>query len=434
MSSIVARSSARISAAVTTARIAPEPTLDYRLRMALEIRTITDGEIAAYREAALATFGTDPEVEGPGGVDQHRALIGKQQAWAAFDGSMIVATAGTFDLTIGLPGGTSIPIAGLTLVTVRPTHRRRGILRELMRLHLDDARARGYAISGLWASEAPIYSRFGYGLASYCDVYEIANARTLRVTAAEPDSLEVIDEARAREVLPAVYARAVAARPGAIRRTDGWWRERRFLETPWARAGASKRRHVLARRGDEVVGYLVYRQRGKVTDGLFDGRVEINELLAVDPRADVTLWKFALSVDLFPTVTWWNAPADCPLPWLVDDMRRIKSRRSDGLWLRIGDIPAALTARRYTSDGSLRISVGVATYELAVAGGTAQCTPTSKPADVTLAPTTLSSLYLGMTSASQLARADLVRGDAAAIVTADRLFASPVAPWIPEVF
>ncbi len=402
--------------------------------MALEFRTITDDEIAAYREAGIAVFGADPEVEGSSGVEQHRALMGKQQAWAAFDGTTIVGTAGTFDLTISLPGGTAIPMAGLTFVTVRPTHRRRGILRELMRLHLDDARARGYAISGLWASEAPIYSRFGYGLASYCDVYEIANARALRVTAAETDTLETVDEARAREALPDVYARAIATRPGALRRTDVWWRERRFLETPWARAGASKRRHVLARRGDQIVGYLVYRQRGKFTDGIADGRLEINELLAVDTRAEASLWKLALGADLFPAVTWWNAPADGPLPWLVDDMRRIKSRRSDGIWLRIGDIPAALTARRYTSDGSLRISVGVATYELAVSGGTAQCTPTSKSADVTLAPTTLSSLYLGMTSASQLARADLVRGDAAAITTADRLFASPVAPWCPEVF
>jgi len=107
--------------------------------MSLEIRAITDDEVAAYREAALSTFGADPEVEGAGAADMHRALIGKQQAWAAFDGGTVVGTAGTFDLTISLPGGSSLPMAGLTFVTVRPTHRRRGVLRELMRLHLDDA-------------------------------------------------------------------------------------------------------------------------------------------------------------------------------------------------------------------------------------------------------------------------------------------------------
>jgi predicted acetyltransferase len=402
--------------------------------MGLEIRAITDDEVPAYREAALATFGADPEVEGPGAADMHRALIGNQQAWAAFDGTTVVGTAGTFNLTISLPGGSAIPMAGLTFVTVRPTHRRRGVLRELMRLHLDDARSRGFAISGLWASEAPIYSRFGYGLAAYCDAYDITSAQTLAVRVSEPDALELVDEARAREVLPAVYARAIAGRPGALRRTEVWWRERRFLETPFARGGASKRRHVLAKRGDDIVGYVVYRQRGTFTDGIADGRLEINELLAVDARAEATLWRFALGADLFPTVTWWNAPADCALPWLVDDMRRIKSRRSDSLWLRFEDIPAALTARGYTSDGTLRLAIGGSTYELAVREGRATCTVTSRAADLALEPTTLASVYLGCTSATQLARANLVNGEPAAVMLADRLFASPVAPWCPEVF
>jgi predicted acetyltransferase len=402
--------------------------------MGLEIRAITDDEISAYREAALTTFGTDPEAEDPGAADMQRALIGKQQAWAAFDGATIVGTAATFDLTINLPGGTSLPMAGLTYVSVRPTHRRRGILRELMRRHLDDARARGLAISGLWASEAQIYPRFGYGLAAYCDVYEIANAQRLAVTAGADDAVELVDEARAREVLPAVYARAVAGRPGALHRTDAWWRERRFLDSPVVRAGASKRRHVIARRGDDVVGYVVYRQRGKFTDGIPDGKLEINELLAVDARAEATLWRFVLSADLFPTVTWWNAPADCALPWIVDDMRRIKSRRSDSLWLRFEDIPAALTARGYTSDGTLRLAIGATTYELAIESGRASCTVTQRPADLSLEATTLASLYLGCASATQLARAALVRGDASALVLADRLFASPLAPWCPEVF
>jgi len=402
--------------------------------MPLEIRVITDDEVVAFREAALATFGVDPEVEGPTAPDMQRALIGKQQAWAAFDGGMIVGTSATFDLTISLPGGTSIPMAGLTFVTVRPTHRRRGILRELMRLHLEDARARGFAISGLWASETPIYPRFGYGLASYCDAYEILAAQTLKVAVHDADTLEPIDETRAREILPGVYARAVADRPGALRRTDVWWRERRFLETPFARAGASKRRHVIARRGDEVVGYVAYRQRAKFTDGMGDGRLEIIELLAIDPQAEATLWRFALSADLFPTVTWWNAPADCALPWLVNDMRRIKSRRSDGMWLRFENIPTALEARGYTTDGTLRLAIGAATYELVVDGGRGRCALTSHVADITLEPTTLGSMYLGCTSATQLARADLVRGTPTAITTADQLFASPVAPWCPEVF
>jgi len=407
----------------------------YGPAMGVEIRTVTDDEIPTFREAGLAVFGVDPEVEaGINGADQHRALIGKGQAWGAFDQGAVVGTAGTFDLTISLPGGTSIAMAGLTMVTVRPTHRRRGILRDLMRLHLDDARNRGFAISGLWASDAPIYGRFGYGLSAYCDSVEIPGAHRLVFKDREFDTVEPIDEARARELLPAIYAKAVEQRPGALRRSDTWWRERRFLETPWARAGASRRRHVVCRRGNAVSGYVVYRQRGKFTDGLPDGRLEINELFAVDARAEASLWRFVNNVDLFPTVTWWNTPADCALPWLVDDMRRIKSRRADGLWLRIEDVPRALSARTYSSDGVLKFMVGRDRYQLVVEDGRGHCTPTTDTPQLAFESTTLANLFLGMTTASQLARAELITGRPDAMILADRLFASQVAPWCPEVF
>lgn len=402
--------------------------------MPVEIRAITDAEISAYRETMMTVFGADPDAD-TGGDAQHRALVGPGQSWGAFDRGQMVATAATFDLAISLPGGASIPMAGLTMVSVRPSHRRQGILRELMRRHLDDARTRGFAISGLWASEAPIYQRWSYGLASYCDIVEIQHAPNLRFTTRDTDEIEWIDEARARELLPGVYARATTARPGALRRTDTWWRERRFLETAWSRQGASKRRHVIARRGDEAVGYLVYRQRGKFTDGVPDGRVEINELLAVDARAEATLWKFATNVDLFPTVAWWNAPADDGLAWMVDDMRRIKKRRSDGLWLRIEDVATALAARGYTSDGSLLFVVdNDKRFELVVEDGRARCTPTTRTPALAFSTQTLGSLYLGTASATQLARAGLVQGRPDAILVADRLFSSSLAPWCPEIF
>lgn len=401
--------------------------------MALEVRAITDDEVPQFRETVINTFGSDPEVD-QGGHDQQRALIEPGQAWAAFDGTSIVATAATFNLEISVPGGSALPMAGLTMVTVRPSHRRRGLLRQLMQRHFDDARERRFPVSGLWASEATIYGRFGYGLAAYCDVYDIANAHALRIADREFDDLEWLDEARARDVLPAIYARAVAERPGALRRTEVWWRERRFLENGWARGGGSKRRHVAARRGNELVGYIAFRQHGKFTDGVPGGQLSIIELVGIDARAEASLWKLALSVDLFPQVSWWNAPADDPLPWLVDDFRRVKRRRGDSLWLRIDDVPATLERRWYGCDGVLRIAAGDTTYELAVESGRGRCAPTTKPADLHCDMQALATLYLGCAPATQLARAERVRGDRGALSLADQLFATPLAPWCPEVF
>lgn len=405
--------------------------------MSLEIRAITDDEIPAYREAMLGTFGEDPESD-PTGPARIRALIAPAQLWAAFDGGAVVATAGTFDLAIALPGGGQLPMAGLTMVSVRPTHRRRGILRELMRLHLDDARGRGFAISGLWASEASIYGRFGYGVAAEGDAIEIAQAPAVAFAEArELDAVEPIDEERARRELPAIYARAAADRPGALIRSEVWWRERRFLEAPMMRGGASRRRHAVAVRGGERVGYLQYRQRPSFTDGLPAGKVEIVELVAVDTRAAATLWQLALRVDLFPTVTWWNAPVDDVLPWLLADPRRVKRRRTDTLWLRIEDVPAALAARGYASDGRLELAIEGAAWELVVEGGRGRAAPIARaPGDAALrlSRAALGSLYLGGFPASLLARAGHIHGAPASIAAADRLFDSAFAPWCPEVF
>jgi predicted acetyltransferase len=398
----------------------------------MEIRTITDDEVTAFRDSLLQTFGGDLEVD-PHGDERFNALVDRSQAWAAFDGKNIVATTASYQHEIGVPGGGSLPTAGLTMVTVRPTHRRRGLLRQLMQRHLDDARQRGYAASALWASEAVIYGRFGYGIAAEHDEIKIADARHLHITARDFDDIEWVDEARAREVLPDIYARATAQRPGMLRRSAAWWQHRRFVEHVWAREGASLRRHVVARRGDALVGYIVYRQRHM--DGPTPGgKAAIVELHGVDARAEATLWRFALTIDLFAQVGWWCAPTDDLLPLIVNNPRLVERRRTDNLWLRIEDAPAALRARRYTSDGVLRFTFQGNTYELVVDDGRATCTPTNREAELEIEHAALGSLYLGGFSASRLARAGHVRGDARALATADRLFASAVAPWCAEVF
>ncbi len=415
--------------------------LAYGVDMALVIRTITDGEVDALRDALMTTFGFDEGDVDPGGAARLRALIDTEQIWAAFDGAAIVATAATFNLELGVPGGHTLPMAGLTMVTVRPTHRRRGLLRELIARHLEDARIRGLPASGLWSSEASIYGRFGYGVAADHHDVTVTDAHSVSVagphtaaTLGELDLVSWIDEAQARVVLPDIYRRATAQRPGALRRTATWWHERRFLETPFMRGGASRRRHVVARRGDELVGYVVYRQRPGSLGALPTGKAEIIELFGLDARAEATLWRYMLALDLFPTVSWWNAPTDDPLSWLVDNPRRVERRRVDNLWLRIEDVATALTTRGYTSEGTLRFALEDTTWELVASDGRALCAPTSGPAELELGRSTLGALYLGGASASQLARAGLVRGEAAAIARADHLFASAIAPWCAEIF
>ncbi|MBC7977842.1 MAG: GNAT family N-acetyltransferase [Myxococcales bacterium] len=398
----------------------------------VEIRSIAADEAEAFRSCVMTTFGGGTE-EDPRNGDWLRALLAPGRAWAAFEGGSVVATAGTFGLTVGVPGG-SMPMAGLTMVSVRPTHRRRGLLRELMRLHIEDARQHGEAINALWASEATIYGRFGFGIAVESDALTI-DTRGLGVASiGEPDPCVWIEQAEALERLPAIYARAMAGRPGALYRDVTWWRERRFLELPSQRAGASMRRYVVVRRGDEDVGYIVYRQRPEFRDALPTGATEIIEVIAVDPRAEASLWQFVAGIDLFPIAKWSNAPSDSVLPWIALDSNRVSRRRISTLWLRIDEVAAALASRRYAVDGALRFSVGGATWSLVVEAGQGRCTPTDAAPEIDFAGTTLGSVFLGSVAVATLARAGRITGSDEAVARANRLFAWPLAAWCPEIF
>src|SRR5207245_5284591 len=76
---------------------------------------------------------------------------------AAFVDAELCGTAGSFVEHLTVPGGATIPMAAVTQVTVLPTHRRRGLLREMMQTQLVDARQRGELAAMLIAAEWPIY-------------------------------------------------------------------------------------------------------------------------------------------------------------------------------------------------------------------------------------------------------------------------------------
>ena len=162
---------------------------------------------------------------------------------AAFDGDRIVGGAGAFTFDMSVPGGESVPAAGVTVVGVLPTHRRRGVLTALMRAQLDDCRARGEPVAYLWASEATIYGRFGYGLASRSgaiDAGEGPRARS-RSRSSRAGRVRLVDLGGGARAFPAALrARCVAQRPGMFSRSKAWWETRRLFDDPARRAGAGR--------------------------------------------------------------------------------------------------------------------------------------------------------------------------------------------------
>tara|TARA_R110002096_G_scaffold77896_10_gene183474 strand:+ start:47377 stop:48576 length:1200 start_codon:yes stop_codon:yes gene_type:complete len=399
--------------------------------MAFTVRTINRSEFDRYEAVAMQTFGGDV----PEGESRLAKVLRVERAYAAFDGDEIVGTAGAFDHQLTIGGG-SAPMAGLTFVSVLPSHRRQGVLRALMAKHNDDMEAHGECISGLWASESSIYSRFGYGIAAEAHYLE-TDARTLRFAREfVPDSIRFVDIKEAQEQLEPLYEAIREQRPGFFTRTDSWWKTRTLYDGPGRRGSGSNLRVATAIRDGRLVGYILYRQTADNNRGLLDGAVTIAELIGIDLKAEQSLWHFAAHLDLYPHLTYWNAPLDCALPWLVEDRRRVRLLRTDTLWLRLHNIPAALEAREYLHDGQLSLSLRGedASYALRVVDGRASCETGHSEDAINLSREDLSSLFLGTVQPSQLAAVGRLDGTKKAVAVADALFKVARVPWCPEIF
>lgn len=400
--------------------------------MAITVRTIKRSEFDRYEAVAMQTFGGDV----PEGESRLSKVLQTERAYAAFDGDEIVGTAGAFEHKLSIGGG-SIPMAGLTFVSVLPSHRRRGVLRALMAKHTDDMEAHGECVSGLWASESSIYSRFGYGVAAEAHYLE-TDARTLRFARDfTPDSIRFVNIEEAPAQLAPIYESIREQRPGFFSRSDSWWKTRTLYDGPGRRGSGSNLRVATAIRDGRAVGYILYRQTAGNDRGLLDGAVTIAELIGIDLKAEQSLWHFIANLDLYPRLTYWNAPLDCALPWLVEDRRRVRRLRTDTLWLRLHDIPTALEARKYLDDGQLSLTLRGelgASYSLRVSKGHASCEAGHSEGGINLSREDLSSLFLGTVQPSQLAALGRLDGTGKAVAVADALFRGSRVPWCPEIF
>jgi predicted acetyltransferase len=359
----------------------------------------------------------------------------------AFDGDHVVGTGGAFTFDLTVPGG-MVGCGGTTVIAVLPTHRRRGVLTDMMRFHLDEVAGRGEPVAALWASEAPIYGRFGYGVATRLHRTKLDKNRiSFPRPPLGPGTIRILDVDGAKGILPGFYERLRPTRPGFLTRGDKRWNEAHFYDPPDWRDGGTPKRFAVYEESGEVLGYGSYRQHEKWEEGLAANRVAVGPMHALTPGAEEALWRYLLGIDLVATVESWNTDPASVLPDVVADSRRVEQTISDGMWVRILDVPAALAARRYQVEGRLVFEVddpfrGSASGTFLLEGGPdgATCEPIGAAPDLRLDVRALGSVYLGGLTFARLARAGLVDGTPEALAIADLMFGWTIDPWCPEVF
>jgi predicted acetyltransferase len=355
---------------------------------------------------------------------------------AAFEDGEVIGGAGAFAFDFSVPGGT-LPCAGVSVVGVYPTHRRRGVLRALMDVQLRDVHERGEPIAALWASEETIYGRFGYGLASWAGDVKIARewgafARPLE----RRGQMRFVTQEQALDLFPPIWEALRRERPGVFARTRDWWELRalRFSDEE----KANPKRFVALDLDGETQAYAIFRTHTDWEDGVSSTRTEVIEAIGSTPQAAAELWRFVLDIDWTATFEARLLPPDHPLFLLLANPRRARYRMGDGLWVRLVDVEAALSGRAYAGDGSIVFDVRDAVCpwnegRWKLEGGNAA--RTDDDAEIALDVDTLGSAYLGAVSFDQLRGAlrleELVDG---AVQRADALFGWRPLPWCPEIF
>jgi predicted acetyltransferase len=401
----------------------------------VEPAPITAEEIPEFRAAVGSAFHNDTSEEQ---LERMRKTLEPERTLVLRDDGRIVAATGIYTRRMSVPGG-EVPLAGVTQVGVRPTHRRRGMLTALMRRQLADVHEAGdEAVAALWASESVIYGRFGYGMATLAADIVVSTPDVQFRTPPERADVQLMVAPEAVDLMRPIHDTARAAWPGMIDREGPWW-DIRIDDPESDRDGAQALRAAVI----EGSAYALYAGKLKFEEGRAAGEVLVREVVATSPEGHAAIWSFLLGLDLVRRVTYEVAPVDEPLPHMLTEWRAVQlTQVGDALWVRLVDLPRALRERAYAlpfetvfevSDDFCPWNAG--RWALRWDGEEATCAPTALPAAIELSVAELGAIYLGGTRLEELARAGRVKElRQGALTTASRAFRGDRAPWCPEIF
>jgi predicted acetyltransferase len=401
-------------------------------RSEVEIRRADEADFAGGLAPVMHYFGHSPD---DGTAERLARLLPADRMHVAREDGAIVAGASAFAFDLTVPGGT-LPAGGVTVVGVLPTHRRRGILTQLMRAQLEDLHERGEPLACLWASEGGIYERFGYGMAALCGEIDLKRAHArFRREPAHGGSFRLLGAEEALEAIPPVYARVAAETPGMFARTRLWWETRVLRDSEDRREGAGEMARVVLERDGVAQAYALYRLKLEFEAGSSAGELRVIEAMGLSPEATAGIWRFLLDIDWMERMQAELLPVDHPLFLLLEDPRRMRFRIWDSLWVRLVDVSAALAGRSRAGDGDVVLEVRDAFCPWNEGRFSANGTRTAADAELRLDVADLGSVYLGGFAFAELERAgrveEVVEG---AVARADALFRSDRAPWCPEIF
>ncbi len=369
---------------------------------------------------------------------RQRSMWDPARTWGFRDRGQWVATLATRQRVLTVPGlGTAtrdLTADALTGVSTAATHRRRGMLTAMLTRSLRAARERGDAVSILIAAEWPIYGRFGYAPATTNVRYRLRSRKSGGVSGADRTSVRGLASGELGALAPDVFDRARRGRPGQVDRDDGWWQ--RLLHHEGEQVAPLEHANWVAHEGqDGVDGMLSWKPTRDLKLSGTLGAIEVPEFFAATDAAYRDLWGYLAALDAVDEVELSDRSVDEPVRWLLADGRALETlRQNDEVWVRLLDVPAALTARRYAVAGrvvlDVRDDLAAGRFELNAQGDTVTCTPSTSPPELELDQRALAAIYLGGHRLHEVASTGWVREHRpGTLALIDLMFSTPLPPW-----
>lgn len=403
--------------------------------MDVDIRVIEENEYETLGKVTPRAFGNFASEED---IEQFSSWFAPGRWLGAFHGTEIVGGIGSAPSEIGVEGG-KLAVATVIAVAVQPTHTRRRILTRMIEHQFRDLYEGGEPVAALWASESLIYGRFGYGVGSFHESWEIARPHAMFAQSMEcPGRIRFVSNDEAAKSFPEMFRRAMVGRPSAINRSQVVWNS--FLADQEShRRGASAFFHVVYQNDDSPEGYAVYRthEEGKVFK-----KLHVVEQMSLNNSAHTALWSYLFGIDLISTICANRRPVDDSIPWMLADPRKLKRLSADALWVRLIDVCRALEGRCYGQEGRLVLEVrdefcpwNGGRYEMDGGPGGMQVRRSDATPDLVLSAADLAAGYMGAVRFTTLVHAGRVEEQTAGgVARADRMFATRLAPWCPYSF
>ncbi len=403
----------------------------------MDIRPIEPDELEAFYTTFTRTMGFGPPSEAQ--LERDQKSFKTERSIVAVDAGAIVGTAYSHLFELTLPGGVFVPAAGVTAISTVPTHRRRGIVTQLIRTQLSEALDRGEAAAILLASEGGIYGRFGYGAATHVNEIKI-DKRNAHLAVARPvdGRTRIIDGETADKLHPPLYDRLRRSRAGGIGRPQSFW------ESITADRDKKETHVVYENTSGEAEGYVRYTVKADWDEGVPAHKLTVNELTSCTPEATIGIWSYLLDVDLVREIEAWSRPVDESLRWLLTEPRAYRANTyRDFLWVRPLDIAKLLSDRTYTTDIDVTLDVvdpfldlgGTYTLTGGPDGSKCERDGRSKTADLSLSASDLGSISLGGVAPTELALAGRITElRPGALRRADAAFVTYPRPWSGQHF